>query len=226
MRLEMRDVSYRYTRHSPPVLQDVSLVVSEGERVGILAPSGYGKSTLLQLLAGYLEPQRGTVVIDGQPQPRRGRSPVHLINQHPEEAINPRWRMRRVLEEGGPLRGSVLEALGIATDWLTRFPRELSGGELQRFNVARALLSEPRFLLADEISTMLDVITQAQIWTYLLQEVKLRGAGLVVVSHNEHLVRRVCTRVIRLDDINETASLPEVTSGFPSTDRVQQSWSQ
>lgn len=213
MQLEMRDVSYRYSRSSPLVLQDVSLMVSEGEQVGIVAPSGHGKSTLLQLLAGYIAPKRGAVLIDGEPQGLRGRSPVQLINQHPEEAINPRWRMRRVLEEGGPLRGSVLEALGIATDWLTRFPRELSGGELQRFNVARALLSEPRFLLADEISTMLDVITQAQIWTYLLQEVELRGAGLMVVSHNENLVRRVCTRVIRLDDINAATSPPAVTSG-------------
>lgn len=223
MQLEMNGVTYRYTRNSPPVLKDVSLAVSEGERVGILAPSGHGKSTLLQLLAGYMEPEQGTVLIDGEPQGRRGRSPVQLINQHPEEAINPRWRMRRVLEEGGRLRGDVLEALGIATDWLTRFPRELSGGELQRFNVARALLSEPRFLLADEISTMLDVITQAQIWTYLLQEVEQRGAGLVVVSHNENLVRRVCTRAIRLDDINEAAGPPAVTSGSQTADRVQRS---
>ena len=92
--------------------------------------------------------------------------------------------------------------MGIEPEWLTRYPRELSGGELQRFCVARALCADTRFLIADEISTMLDAITQAQIWRYLLSEVDRRGIGLVVVTHNPALAGRICTRVVDLRDIN------------------------
>lgn len=202
MRLEAQDVSFRYTRRSPEVLNSVSLAVEEGERVGIVAPSGYGKTTLVKLLAGYETPTAGKVLLDGRPLPRRGRSPIQLINQHPENAINPRWRMRQVLQEAGQLRDEVIDSMGIEPNWLNRFPRELSGGEMQRFNVARALCADSRFLLADEITTMLDVITQAQIWSYLLSESQRRGLGVAVITHNQHLAERVCTRVVDLRDLN------------------------
>lgn len=202
MRLEAQGVSFRYTRRSPEVLNSVSLAVEEGERVGIVAPSGYGKTTLVKLLAGYETPTAGKVLLDGRPLPRRGRSPIQLINQHPENAINPRWRMRQVLQEAGQLRDEVIDSMGIEPNWLNRFPRELSGGEMQRFNVARALCADSRFLLADEITTMLDVITQAQIWSYLLSESQRRGLGVAVITHNQHLAERVCTRVVDLRDLN------------------------
>lgn len=202
MRLEARRVDFRYGPRSPLLLEGVDLTVSAGERVGVVAPSGYGKSTFLKVLAGYLRPTGGEILLNGQPLNTSGRSPVQLINQHPEHAINPRWRMRKVLAEAGQLRTEVIEAMGIEREWLTRFPRELSGGELQRFSVARALSGESAFLLADEISTMLDVITQAQIWRYVLAECERRGIGLVAVTHNTHLAHRVCHRVVDLRDIN------------------------
>ena len=83
----------------------------------------------------------------------------------------------KVLQESGMFREEVMEALGIENDWLERYPRELSGGELQRFCVARSLFSGTHFLFADEMSTMLDVITQAQIWNLMLKEVEERKAG-------------------------------------------------
>lgn len=202
MPLEARQVSFRYGRRAPVVLESVDFAVDEGERVGIVAPSGYGKTTLIRLLAGYLRSTRGEVLLDGRPLPASGRSPIQLINQHPEHAINPRWRMHRVLEEAGQLRDEVLDALGLERKWLNRYPRELSGGELQRFSVARALYSDARYVLADEISTMLDVITQAQIWHYLLDEAARRNLGLVVITHNRHLAERVCERVVDLRDLN------------------------
>lgn len=202
MRLSAVDVGFRYTAKSPPILRSVSFDVQEGERVGVVAPSGYGKTTFVKILSGYEMPTEGRVLLDGKPLPKKGPLPVQLINQHPEQAINPRWRMRKVLEEAGQLEAEVLQAMGIEEQWLNRYPRELSGGELQRFCVARALFTDTRFLIADEMSTMLDVITQAQIWQYLLQEADKRGIGLVAVTHNPALAQRVCTRVVDLRDIN------------------------
>ncbi|MEY8459982.1 ATP-binding cassette domain-containing protein [Eggerthellaceae bacterium 24-137] len=92
----------------------------------------------------------------------------------------------------------LLEELGIRRQWLTRYPRELSGGELQRFCIARALLARPRYLIADEVSTMLDAVTQARIWSVLLAEAERRNMGLVFVSHSPALAARIATRVVEL----------------------------
>ena len=198
MRLEAVDVSFRYGRDLPWVLEHRNFAVETGERIGLFAPSGYGKSTLAMLLAGYLTPTSGKVLLDGSPLPNKGVCPVQLIYQHPEKAINPRWRLNRVLAESGQLRDDVLASFRIEQEWLERFPRELSGGELQRFCVARALMSGAGFLICDEISTMLDVITQAQIWNKILDEAQKRNMGLVAVTHNLALAKRVCTKVYDL----------------------------
>ena len=92
----------------------------------------------------------------------------------------------------------MLASFGIERDWLSRYPRELSGGELQRFCVARALMSGAPFLICDEISTMLDVITQAQIWNKILEEEKARNLGIIAITHNPALARRICDRIITL----------------------------
>ena len=199
MRLEVKNVSFRYDRKGPWILENCSLSVEKGEVLGLFAPSGFGKTTLAMLMAGYLQPTSGEILLDGRPLPKKGFCPVQLIYQHPEKAINPRWRLKRVLEESGRLREDVLASFGIETEWLERFPRELSGGELQRFCVARALMSGADFLLCDEISTMLDVITQAQIWNKILQEADERGMGLVAVTHNRALAQRICSRVFDLE---------------------------
>lgn len=102
--------------------------------------------------------------------------------------------MKTVLAEGKRIPERVIRGLGIEKDWENRYPGELSGGELQRFCIARALGEGTRFLLADEITAMLDLITQSQIWNFLLQEVKEREIGLLVVSHSDGLLKKVCTR--------------------------------
>ncbi len=200
MPLEARNVSFRYDAKLPLVLEDRSIQIHPGERVALFAPSGYGKSTLAMLLAGYLTPTKGEILLHGQPLPKKGVCPVQLIYQHPEKAINPRWRLRQVLAESGQLDASVLAAFGIQLPWLDRFPRELSGGELQRFCVARALMSGAEYLICDEISTMLDVITQAQIWNVVLSEAEKRNMGLLAVTHNRHLAERIATRVVDLTE--------------------------
>ena len=198
MQIEAKNISFRYNDKSPWVLENVSLSVEDGERVGLLGPSGRGKSTLIKLMAGYLKPEKGEILLDGKPLPLKGVSPVQLIYQHPEKAINPRWKMKKVLQESGMYNEEIMKRLGIEKDWLERYPRELSGGELQRFCVARSLFAGTRFLFADEISTMLDVITQAQIWNFLIEETEKRNIGMIVVSHNQELLKKVCTRVVEL----------------------------
>lgn len=203
MQIEAKNISFRYSDNQPWILHDVSLKIEEGERVGLIGPSGYGKSTLVKIMSGYLRPTKGEVLLDGKPLPKKGVSPVQLIYQHPEKAINPRWKMKKVLQESGMFREEVMKTLGIEKDWLERYPRELSGGELQRFCVARSLFSGTHFLFADEMSTMLDVITQAQIWNLMLKEVEERRLGLLMVTHNAELAKKICTRTINLAEINK-----------------------
>lgn len=111
--------------------------------------------------------------------------------------------MKSVLEEGDQVDPALVERLGIEKDWMNRFPVEISGGEMQRFCIARAMGKRTRFLLADEISTMLDLITQSQIWHFLIEETGRRQMGMIVVSHSPELLERVCTRVI---DLQKTQS--------------------
>ena len=202
MPLEAKNIYFRYDRKQPWILEDCNVKVDRGECLAIFAPSGYGKTTLAMLLAGYIKPVKGEILLDGKALPTKGVCPVQLIHQHPEKAINPRWRLKRVLEESGKIDEDVLRAFGIEHEWLDRFPRELSGGELQRFCVARALMSGTDYLICDEISTMLDVITQAQIWNVVLEEAKKRNMGLIAVTHNRHLAGKIATRIVDLQNRN------------------------
>ena len=200
MALEVKNVYFRYNKKQSWILEDCSLKIDRGERLALLAPSGYGKTTLAMLLSGYIEPDRGEILLDGKSLPKNGVCPVQLIYQHPEKAIDPRWRLKRVLEESGGLREDMLMALGIEPAWLERFPRELSGGELQRFCVARALMSGADYLICDEISTMLDVITQAQIWNAVLDEAARRNMGIIAVTHNRYLAGRIADKIFNLSE--------------------------
>lgn len=208
MALEARKVSFRYNRRQPWILENYSLTIDRGERVAILSPSGCGKTTLALLLAGCLKPVQGQILLDGDPLPKKGICPVQLIRQHPEQTVDPRWRMKKVLEESGILQEEILDALGIERAWLERFPRELSGGELQRFCVARALLSGADYLICDEISTMLDAVTQAQLWNVILNEAAKRKTGIIVITHNPHLAQRIADRTVDLCDTNPHSASP------------------
>lgn len=199
MILEARNISFRYGEKSREILKDFSLKAESTERVGLVAPSGFGKTTLCKILSGYEKPDSGQVLLDGKPLDFYGSyCPVQLIWQHPEQAINPRLRIRSVLEEGDNVSPDLIKRLGIEADWMNRFPAELSGGEMQRFCIARALGQRTQFLLADEISTMLDLITQSQIWHFLMDETEKRKIGMIVVSHSQELLEKVCTRIVDL----------------------------
>lgn len=202
------------------VLRDFNLTIEPGERVALRAPSGTGKTTLCRILAGYLQPASGTVLADGMPLPRSGASPVQLVAQHPERMMDPAIPIRRSLaeattepedaqalasweEKGGGIEGGstvpqLLESLGIQRAWLERFPSELSGGELQRCCIARALIARPRYLICDEISTMLDAATQAYLWRFLIDHAQANGIGMVFVTHSDALLDHIATRIVEL----------------------------
>jgi len=203
MRLETKNVSFRYSKNTNWVLKNVDLSVEAGERLALVGPSGYGKSTLSRILAGYLQPTVGEVLWDGKPLPKKGYCPVQMIYQHPELSVNPRWKMGQILTECWEPDEDLLQTMGIEKSWLTRWPVELSGGELQRFCIARVLGPETKLLICDEISTMLDVITQAQIWDLLLKASKKNELGMIVVTHNMALAERVCDKVVRLPELNK-----------------------
>ena len=194
--LEVRDLSFGYGKK--PLYEGFNLAVESNERVALRAPSGFGKTTLCRLLAGYEQPSAGNVLGDGDPLPKRGVCPVQMIWQHPETAVDPRMRMEQTLAEAGGASDELLNALGIQDRWLSRYPHELSGGELQRFCIARAFAVHPRYLIADEVSTMLDAVTQAQIWRFLISETQARDIGLVFVSHSPALTERAATRMVDL----------------------------
>lgn len=198
--LEGHDLTFFYRgRKKTPVIDGLDLTISPGERVGLRGPSGRGKTTLCKLLAGYERPVRGKVLLDGRPvREYRGFCPVQMIWQHPETVVDPLLRMKQTMEEAGDIEERLLEKLHINKEWMDRYPSELSGGELQRFCLARALRAETKYLLCDEITAMLDLVTQAQIWEFILEEAERREIGMLIVSHSEALLKKVCTRIITL----------------------------
>lgn len=201
MRLEGRGISFSYDNRTW-ILKNVNISIQAGEIVGLIGPSGCGKSTLGKILAGYERPQVGDVALHGFSSGKSDYNPVQLVLQHPEKAVNPRWKMKKILYEGWEPDEAILEDLGIEKEWLNRWPNELSGGELQRFCVARALGHNTRFLIADEMTTMLDAITQARLWNTVCSVASERNLGVLVISHEQQLLKRLCRRIIQFETIN------------------------
>ena len=201
MRLEAHNLTFYYrNRKKKPVIDGLDLTISPGERHGLKGPSGRGQTTLCKLLAGYERPKQGEVLLDGRAVSEyRGVCPVQMVWQHPETVVDPLLKLKETMAEAGGIEERLLENLHIEREWLERYPAELSGGELQRFCLARALRPETRILLCDEITAMLDLVTQAQIWEFLLEETQKREMGILVVSHSDALMEKVCTRIITLD---------------------------
>ena len=202
MELTGRNISFKYSSGSRQILKDVDITVDNKKILGLFGDSGSGKSSLCKILAGHIKRYEGEVKLDGNEIPKSGFNPVQLIYQHPEKVMNPKWKMHEVLEESWDVPDSLLEDFGIQKSWLNRWPAELSGGELQRFSVLRSLNPNTKFLIADEMTTMLDAITQVQIFESVLKIVKERNMGLLVVSHDRDLMDIICDEVIYLDDIN------------------------
>jgi oligopeptide/dipeptide ABC transporter ATP-binding protein len=205
------------TRRAVQAVTDVSLSVGRGEAVGLVGESGSGKSTIGRLLLGLLAPSDGRVLLDGTDLTRtrgealrRVRRRMQLVFQDPYSSLDPRRRVGDQIADGLAIHrlvpkaerhakvAALLEQVGLPAGHAGRFPHEFSGGQRQRVGIARALATGPEFLVADEPVSALDVSVQAQVLA-LLADLRTRlDLGLLFISHDLHVVRSLCDRVLVL----------------------------
>lgn len=213
--LELRAAGFAYG--SRRVLDDISLRIDEGDSLGLVGESGAGKSTILRLMLGLAAPSDGQVLFEGAPlsvrdraQLRRFRASVQPVFQDPYSSLDPRQRIDRII--GEPLRSlrlasgvdaqrriaEALESVGLPADTARRYPHEFSGGQRQRIAIARAVVSRPRVLLADEPVSALDVTTRVQVLELLDRLRRENGLSLVMVSHDLTAIASACDRTVVL----------------------------
>ena len=225
-RSERQDKIFDHTRQQ--VLFDVSLAVKEGTCLGILGESGSGKSTMGRVLCGLLKPDSGEAVLDGVSvyASRAGRrnlqNKLSIVFQDYTTSANPRFRIRDIIGEGLTVQerregkklnrktetSRLLELVGLPADFADRFPHELSGGQLQRVCIARAVACKPKIILFDEAISSLDAHTQVQVMD-LLRELKDRlGLTYIFITHDLTSITYLCDDVLFLYQGRVTENLP------------------
>ncbi|MER6910323.1 ABC transporter ATP-binding protein [Streptomyces sp. NPDC000594] len=216
--LELDGVSYAYRGGAAPVVSDIHLAVAAGESLALVGESGTGKTTLLRLLLGLARPTTGTVRFDGtelRPRDRelmrRFRRGVQCVFQDPYSSLDPRRRIGYTVAEplrslglddrrsAAPKVAAALAAVGLPADTADRYPHEFSGGQRQRIAIARAIVCDPRVLLADEPVSALDVTTRVTVVDLLHELREERGLTLVMVSHDLSVVASLCERTAVLE---------------------------
>jgi peptide/nickel transport system ATP-binding protein len=235
--LGLEDVSFAYrgTHGAGAAVDGVSLTVEPGQSIGLVGESGSGKTTLLRLLLGLLRPTIGRVVFDGIPLDLRDRTvvrtfrrSVQTVFQDPYSSLDPRQRIGRIV--GEPVRSlriadgrqadalvsEALESVGLPASSASSYPHEFSGGQRQRIAIARAIVSRPRVLLADEPVSALDVITRSQVIRLLADLRTSRDMAVLMVSHDLGVVAALCQRTIVLQGgrVVEQGTTPAVL-GMP-----------
>lgn len=216
--LALENVGFRYRGADDLALDDVSLAVAPGKSLGIVGESGSGKSTALSLLLALRQPASGQVLFDGSPlvgraRVRELRREVQPVFQDPYTSLDPRMRVDRIVSE--PLQSlgvekdprrrqdraaATLAEVGMGTDALTRYPHEFSGGQRQRIAIARALVTNPRVLIADEPVSALDVSTRIDVIALLARLRESHGLSLIMVSHDISVVAALCDEMTVLKD--------------------------
>ncbi len=184
-------------RPDQPLIRGLDLTLKLGEIASISGPSGEGKSTLANLLAGYLAPQAGDIHVDGATFRPGVYRCVQLVHQNCERAVDPLWRIGDILETAYSPGAAERNLFGIEEGWLGRRAHELSAGQLQRVVLLRALSPQTRYLVADELSAMFDAISQARVWRALLALAAERNIGILVITHDAALARQIAsTRLV------------------------------
>ena len=232
--LEGIDLCRRFTVRGTAVdaLSDVSFALSDGEILGIVGESGSGKSTLLRLISGLEAPDAGRLLLDGEPLPaRRTKAEYRAIQMifqdapgsfHPRRSIaaSIRESVRTLCGRDAPCDLAALAAgVGLDASLAERLPGNLSGGQCQRFAIARAVAVEPRILLCDEITSALDVSSQAQILRLLADICREKHMSAIFVSHDIAVVRCICDRVmvLRRGTLVEQGGAAEIVSAPQET---------
>lgn len=214
------------------IFRDLNWHVPEGRMTALVGRSGSGKSTAIRLALGLIAPQAGQVRVGRSGPsagPSAGRSAIQWVPQHPDAAFDPRMTMAQSLREALAIhrvRGDaarrrvqdVTDQVGLSQRLLDRRPQALSGGEVQRFGLARALMLDPEVLLLDEPTSMLDVSVQAEVMRIVTEVQRARHLTVVLVTHDIALARCVADRIDRIDDGRITTSeRPAAKAAAPST---------
>lgn len=197
-------------------LDHAELALFRGETLGLMGPSGCGKSTLARILLRLIEPDSGQVLFKGRDVTcHKGkellpfRRKVQLISQRPESFFDPRMRLGDSILEPlsfyGVRRASsrerlleLLEQVKLTDELLTRYPHQVSGGEIQRLSLCRALLLEPQLLVLDEPTSMLDISVQAQILQILRELKETHGLSYLFITHDREVAEYMCGRIQHL----------------------------
>jgi peptide/nickel transport system ATP-binding protein len=206
----------RRPRQFVHAVDDVSFAIRRGETLALVGESGCGKSTVARLLVGLYAPTRGSVQFDGKDthgaadkvQLRLMRRRMQMIFQDPYASLNPRWKVHDIvgepLTEHGLVTGTnelrnrvvdLLQSVGLAEADVDKFPHQFSGGQRQRISIARALATQPEFLVCDEPTSALDVSVQAQVLNIMKDLQRQRGLTYLFISHNLAVVRHVSDQV-------------------------------
>jgi peptide/nickel transport system ATP-binding protein len=206
----------RKPRQVVHAVDGVSFEIARGRTLALVGESGCGKSTVARLLVGLYKPTRGQVLFDGQATDgsqgaaglRRLRRRMQMIFQDPYASLNPRWKVLDIV--GEPLRehglstgpgelqdrvGQLLESVGLTAADSGKFPHQFSGGQRQRISIARALATQPEFLVCDEPTSALDVSVQAQVLNIMKALQRSHGLTYLFISHNLAVVRHVADEV-------------------------------
>ena len=206
----------RKPRQFVHAVDGVSFAIERGRTLALVGESGCGKSTVARLLVGLYGPTRGRVEFDGQDTAALGggaalravRRRMQMIFQDPYASLNPRWKVLDIVAE--PLRehglvegeeaqrtrvGELLQSVGLAAADMEKFPHQFSGGQRQRISIARALATQPEFLVCDEPTSALDVSVQAQVLNIMKDLQRQRGLTYLFISHNLAVVRHVSDEV-------------------------------
>ncbi|GLX64827.1 nickel ABC transporter ATP-binding protein [Proteus vulgaris] len=194
--------------------QDLSFSLNAGERLGISAPSGTGKTTLGRVLAQWQAPTQGSILVNGKPLSEKGYCPIQLVPQHPDKCFNPFRTTGDSLRDAWTPDESWFEKLRIKQEWLTRRPNELSGGELARIALLRALDPRTQILIADEVTAQLDAQIQAEIWKVLIDESQKRPLSLIIFSHNKALLEKVSTKVWWVNEEKNNSIISNLNSSI------------
>jgi peptide/nickel transport system ATP-binding protein len=205
----------RKPRQFVHAVDGVSFAIEKGKTLALVGESGCGKSTVARLLVGLYKPTRGDVAFDGTnthaldaAQTRALRRRMQMIFQDPYASLNPRWKVQDIVAE--PLKehglvtdkdalkakvGELLSSVGLAPADAEKFPHQFSGGQRQRISIARALATQPEFLVCDEPTSALDVSVQAQVLNIMKDLQRQRGLTYLFISHNLAVVRHVSDQV-------------------------------